>query len=558
MTLQRHSQPFQAKRGADSSHNRVRTLSAHAAHRGPSSPPSALVAAASCSARSCPSPPQERAQGQSPPAAARDRTAAFPSTRSTQPRARTAPHTPTPGCGAPRPAAPPARGRGDATRPRGAGRKEGGGGVARSRFPPAAAARAHEHGRPPAPAGRLVTSAVAEERGAGASVSSGPAAARASRRRLRCGAVPRGRCGSPRAAASPTGGEAAAESRDGASAAGGLGSLGGGTAPGDGAERGAAAPLFAGRGERRAEAPRRRRLCRAPRPGFAFPFGAASPSQRFYLFIYLFSQRVGTRGGEGRAAPRGRAAWRGGGSPVTRGGGGEEKPARSLASLRLASFRLAHRAAPLPPRLPWPPEVPAAARPHDGLNRHLHQVHRRVPALRGAREVSTQLAGRGAAASGPGPWGEGRTESRGGGWARTRGQGCAGRCLRPCLVPGRCFKGEGRAVRPPDHAGAYSPGWAAVPGGAGGAPGREGLRRYRPLELATAGNGRRVGRPPAAGRVSPFAMLARARGAGPAAAPPRGRNVPPSLPARGCGVRRARASVARLEPAALSGVLLSR
>lgn len=108
MTLQRHSQPFQAKRGADSSHNRVRTLSAHAAHRGPSSPPSALVAAASCSARSCPSPPQERAQGQSPPAAARDRTAAFPSTRSTQPRARTAPHTPTPGCGAPRPAAPPA------------------------------------------------------------------------------------------------------------------------------------------------------------------------------------------------------------------------------------------------------------------------------------------------------------------------------------------------------------------------------------------------------------------------------------------------------------------
>ena len=71
-------------------------------------------------------------------------------------------------------------------------------------------------------------------------------------------------------------------------------------------------------------------------------------------------------------------------------------------------------------------------------------------------------------------------------------------------------------------------------------------------------NGRRVGRPPAAGRVSPFAMLARARGAGPAAAPPRGRNVPPSLPARGCGVRRARASVARLEPAALSGVLLSR
>lgn len=353
MTLQRHSQPFQAKRGADSSHNRVRTLSAHAAHRGPSSPPSALVAAASCSARSCPSPPQERAQGQSPPAAARDRTAAFPSTRSTQPRARTAPHTPTPGCGAPRPAAPPARGRGDATRPRGAGRKEGGGGVARSRFPPAAAARAHEHGRPPAPAGRLVTSAVAEERGAGASVSSGPAAARASRRRLRCGAVPRGRCGSPRAAASPTGGEAAAESRDGASAAGGLGSLGGGTAPGDGAERGAAAPLFAGRGERRAEAPRRRRLCRAPRPGFAFPFGAASPSQRFYLFIYSFSQRVGTRGGESRAAGTSRLAGRRQPRHERRRRGGEAGAEPRLASPRIVS--------PRPPRSPSAASPPLAA-----------------------------------------------------------------------------------------------------------------------------------------------------------------------------------------------------
>lgn len=486
MTLQRHSQPFQAKRGADSSHNRVRTLSAHAAHRGPSSPPSALVAAASCSARSCPSPPQERAQGQSPPAAARDRTAAFPSTRSTQPRARTAPHTPTPGCGAPRPAAPPARGRGDATRPRGAGRKEGGGGVARSRFPPAAAARAHEHGRPPAPAGRLVTSAVAEERGAGASVSSGPAAARASRRRLRCGAVPRGRCGSPRAAASPTGGEAAAESRDGASAAGGLGSLGGGTAPGDGAERGAAAPLFAGRGERRAEAPRRRRLCRAPRPGFAFPFGAASPSQRFYLFIYLFSQRVGTRGGEGRAAPRGRAAWRGGGSPVTRGGGGEEKPARSLASLRLASFRLAHRAAPLPPRLPWPPEVPAAARPHDGLNRHLHQVHRRVPALRGAREVSTQLAGRGAAASGPGPWGEGRTESRGGGGLGPAGRGARGDAFGPASSPGVASRVRvGPCARPTTRV-------RTAPGGRQSLGVPAGLRAVR----GCAGIGRRGSRPP--------------------------------------------------------------
>lgn len=164
MTLQRHSQPFQAKRGADSSHNRVRTLSAHAAHRGPSSPPSALVAAASCSARSCPSPPQERAQGQSPPAAARDRTAAFPSTRSTQPRARTAPHTPTPGCGAPRPAAPPARGRGDATRPRGAGRKEGGGG--RAVALPAGCRRARPRARPP-PRPRGAVGDVSGRRGTG-------------------------------------------------------------------------------------------------------------------------------------------------------------------------------------------------------------------------------------------------------------------------------------------------------------------------------------------------------------------------------------------------------
>lgn len=465
---------FQAKHGADSSHNHVRTLSAHAARRGSSSPPSALVAAASCSARSCPSPPQERAQGQSPAATARERTAAFSSARSTQPRARSAPHTPSPGCGAPRP--PPLPHAAAVTPRDGEGREGwGGSGEGLAVALPAGCRRARPRARPP-PRPRGTVGDVSGRRGTGRRCirflgASGAAClpplspVRSRRGRLRAERFPERGGGNPRLAASPTGGEAAAESRDGAAAAGGLGSLGGGTAPGDGAERGAAAPLPAGRGERRAEAPRHRRLCRAPPPRFCFPFRCRL-SVATFLFIYLFSQRVGTRGGESRAAGTSRLAGRRRQPRHERRRRGGEAGAEP----RLASARLAHRTAPLPPRLPWPPEAPAAARPHDGLNRHLHQVHRRVPALRGAREVSTQPAGRGAAASGSGVGGGKDRESGERGGLSPRGQRCEGRRLQPRLVPGRCFKGESRSVRPPDPVGAYSPGGRrslGVPAGSG-------------------------------------------------------------------------------------------
>lgn len=69
--------------------------------------------------------------------------------------------------------------------------------------------------------------------------------------------------------------------------------------------------------------------------------------------------------------------------------GKRRRRSRRGASPHLASPRSPAAPPPSPPRPPRPPEPPAAARPHDGLD-PLHTLHRRVPALRGAREVRTE------------------------------------------------------------------------------------------------------------------------------------------------------------------------
>lgn len=169
----------------------------------------------------------------------------------------------------------------------------------------------------------------------------------------RCSAGPRAQCEAPLAISVPDGAGGKLSRDEAAAAAGGLGSLGGGTAPGDRAEarRHRWLAVAAGGSGRR-----RHPLAGggAPRPGFAFPFGATSPGGASGLregeretLIYLFVSPKGEGREDRRPARGGRASWRRagrGGSPVTRGGGGggeeeekKKKPARSLASPRFAS-----------------------------------------------------------------------------------------------------------------------------------------------------------------------------------------------------------------------------
>lgn len=241
---------------------------------------------------------------------------------------------------------------------------------------------------------------AAERGGRAGSVSSLP--------RSRCSAGARPQRDSPLRTASPTGGAGRRQSRRRGGSREprrrGRGSLGGGTAPGDGAEPRRPRWLAGGAGpaRRQGSAEGGEQRTDAPPTRFYFPFRrhlprrAARAGERrdIYLFIFvkggedLRGEDAPAGGEEGtEAAPSREEAAAGRRSP--RGG-------EAGAELCLTSPRLARRAAPppLPPRRPWPPEAPAAARPHDGLNRHLHPVHRRVPALRGAREVSTEPAGR--------------------------------------------------------------------------------------------------------------------------------------------------------------------
>lgn len=191
---------------------------------------------------------------------------------------------------------------------------------------------------------------------------------------------------------------------------------------------------------------------RAPRPGLAFPLGALFPGlkeRKAYLFV-CFTQGRGqeTEDLRGEDAPAGGEE------------GAEAAPSREEAVAKRRRRRRSRRGvstllrAPSPsqPRRPWPPELPAAARPHDGLNHHLHPVHRRVPALRGAREVRTELVGCAPAWGGRFGAGQPALPERGGG-----GEGSVGRKDSVRQPRSRYFANGGRPTDTEDRRGVLAP-----------------------------------------------------------------------------------------------------